>query len=155
MVFHRSLSDSKSFQVSRTLLSILADNNNDELCMVSILPLFSSSPNLFPKSLGTVPSAPTKIDHTVNLVLVIVVIIIILLIWKFFTPALADVFHWRLSDSKSHQVSWTLLRILADLRNAVVAMVSTHPLNSKSFSLRTDPLVTIPDTLVTIGILVP
>ena len=43
------------------------------------------------------------------------------------------VFHWSLSDSKSPQVSWTLLFILADLNNVVVGMVFTCPLISKSF----------------------
>ena len=38
------------------------------------------------------------------------------------------VFHWSLSGNKSPQVSRTLLSILADLNNAVVWMVSTHPL---------------------------
>ena len=37
------------------------------------------------------------------------------------------VFHWSLSDSKSLQVSKTLLSILADLNNVVVWMVSTRP----------------------------
>ena len=37
------------------------------------------------------------------------------------------VFHWSLSDSKSPQVSRTLLSILAVLNNAVVWMVSTRP----------------------------
>ena len=40
----------------------------------------------------------------------------------FFTPALADGFHWSLSDSKSLQVFRTLLSILVDLNNAVVWM---------------------------------
>ena len=44
------------------------------------------------------------------------------------------VFHWSFSDSKSPQVYMTLLSILADLNNAVVWMVSTRPLISKSFS---------------------
>ena len=44
------------------------------------------------------------------------------------------VFHWRLSDSKSSQVSRTLLSILADLNNIVVMIVSTRPLISKSSS---------------------
>ena len=35
--------------------------------------------------------------------------------------------HWSSSDSKSTQVSSTLLSILANLINAVVWMVSTHP----------------------------
>ena len=50
--------------------------------------------------------------------------------------------HRSLSDSKSPQVSRTLLRILADLNNAVVWMVSTRPLIFKSSSPCTNPLVT-------------
>ena len=42
------------------------------------------------------------------------------------------VFHWGLSDSKSPQVSRTLLSILAVLNNAVIWMVSTRPPTSKS-----------------------
>ena len=47
MEFHWSLSDSKSPQVFRTLLSILADLNNGVVWMVSTRPLISksSSPN--------------------------------------------------------------------------------------------------------------
>ena len=44
------------------------------------------------------------------------------------------VFHWSVSDSKSPQVSRTLLSIRADLNNAVVWMVSTHPLIFKHWS---------------------
>ena len=44
------------------------------------------------------------------------------------------VFLWSLSDSKSPQVSRTLLSILADLNNAVVRMVSTRVFISKSSS---------------------
>ena len=40
-------------------------------------------------------------------------------------------FHWSLSDSKSLQVSRTLLCILADLNNNLVWIISTHPLISK------------------------
>ena len=53
------------------------------------------------------------------------------------------VFYWRLSDSKSLQVSKTLLNILADLNNAVVWIVSTRPVISKSSNPNTDPLVTV------------
>ena len=63
-------------------------------------------------------------------------------------------FHWSLSDSKSPQVSWTLLSILAVLNNAVVWMVSTHPPTSKSSSPLSNPLVTVPNAPVTIGIIV-
>ena len=73
---------------------------------------------------------------------------------EFFTPALADGFSLSLSDSKSPQVSMTLHNILADLNNAVVWMVSTHPFISKSSSLFINPLVTVPRALITIGITV-
>ena len=64
------------------------------------------------------------------------------------------VFHWSLSDSKSPQVSRTLLSILAVLNNIVVWMVSTHPPTSKSPSPFSNPLVTIPKAPITIGIIV-
>ena len=44
------------------------------------------------------------------------------------------IFHWSLSDSKFPQVSRTLLSILADVNNAVVWTVSSHPVISKSSS---------------------
>ena len=62
--------------------------------------------------------------------------------------------HGSLSDSKSPQVSRTLLGILADLSNDVVWMVSTRPPISKSSSLFNNPLVTVPKARITIGIIV-
>ena len=64
------------------------------------------------------------------------------------------VFHWRLSDSKSPQVSRTLLSILAVFSNAVVWMVSTQPPTSKSSRPFNNPLVTVPKAPITIGIIV-
>ena len=64
------------------------------------------------------------------------------------------VFHWSLNHSKSPQVSRTLLSILAVLNNVVVWMVSTRPPTSKSSSLFSNPLVTVPNTPITIGIIV-
>ena len=61
------------------------------------------------------------------------------------------VFHWSLSDSKSPQVSRTLLSILTVLNNAVVWMVSTHPPTSKYSSPFSNPLVTVPNAPITIG----
>ena len=58
------------------------------------------------------------------------------------------VFHWSLSDSKSPQVSRTLLN------NVVVWMVSTHPPTSKSSCPFNNPLVTVPSAPITIGIIV-
>ena len=64
------------------------------------------------------------------------------------------VFHWSLSDSKSPQVSRTLLGILAVLNNTVVWMVSTRPPTSKSSSPFSNSLVTVPNAPITIGIIV-
>ena len=63
------------------------------------------------------------------------------------------VFYWSLSDRKSPQVSKTLLSILAVLHNAVVWMVSTRPPTSKSSSPFSNPLVTVPNAPITIGII--
>ena len=63
------------------------------------------------------------------------------------------VFHWRLSDSKSPQVSRTLLNILAVFNNAVW-MVSIRPPTSKSFGHFNNPLVTVPNAPIKIGIIV-
>ena len=64
------------------------------------------------------------------------------------------VLHSSLSDSKSSQVSRTLLSILADLNNIVVWTVSSHPVISKSSSSCTNPLLTVPRAPITIGIIV-
>ena len=63
------------------------------------------------------------------------------------------VFHWSLSV-KSPQVSRIILSILADLRNAVVLMVPTRPLISKSSCPYIHPFLTVPKTPITIGITV-
>ena len=66
------------------------------------------------------------------------------------------VFYWKLSDNKLFffQVSWTLLTDLADLKNAVVWMISVRPLISKSSRLCSNPLVTVPSVLITIRVTV-
>ena len=64
------------------------------------------------------------------------------------------VFHWSWNDSKSPQVSRTLLSILADLNNAAVCMVSTRPFISKSLTPFINPLVTVSSDPITIGITV-
>ena len=65
------------------------------------------------------------------------------------------VFHWSLRDSKSPQVSRTLLSILAVLNSAVVWMVSTRLPTSKSSSSFSNPFVTVPSAPITIDIIVP
>ena len=64
------------------------------------------------------------------------------------------VFHCSLNDCKSPQVSRTLLSILADLNNAIIWMVSTRTLFSKSFSPCNNPFVTLLSAPITIGITV-
>ena len=64
------------------------------------------------------------------------------------------VFHWSLRDNKSPLVSRTLLRILADLSNTVVWIVSIRPLIYKSSCPFTNPLVTLPRAPITIGTIV-
>ena len=62
------------------------------------------------------------------------------------------VFHWSLRDSKSSQISRTLLSIQAVLNNVVVWMVCTlHPIFK--FSRPFSPLVTVPCAPITIGII--
>ena len=64
------------------------------------------------------------------------------------------VFHKSFSESKSPQVSRTLLSILAVFNYAVVWMVSSRPPTSKSCSSFSNPLVTVPKAPITIGIIV-
>ena len=144
MVFHWSLSDSKSPQVSRTLLSILAVLNYAVVWMVSTRPSISESSSPFCNPLVTVPNAPITIYHYYYFYSL-----------EFFLhQRKLMVFHWRLSDSKSPQVSRTLLSILAVLNYAVVWMVSTRPSISEPSSPFCNPLVTVPKAPITIGIIV-
>ena len=76
--------------------------------------------------------------------------------YQLFTPfrVFSMVSHWSLNDNKFPQVSRTFLSILANHNNAVVWIVSTRPLISKSFILYPSPLVTVPSAPITIGITV-
>ena len=73
---------------------------------------------------------------------------------EFFTSVLADGFYWSLSDSKSPQVSRTLLSILTVLHNTVITIVSTSPLTSKSSRPFNNPFVIVPKAPITIGTIV-
>ena len=66
MVFHRSLSESKSSQVYRTRLSILAVLNNVVVWIVSTRPPTSKSSSHFSNPLFTVPNAPITISIIVT-----------------------------------------------------------------------------------------
>ena len=136
------------------------------------IPLISSSPCLFSRSLRTVPWVASTISITVTL--------------KFhsffnsparsrhssmfsgrnyfyyccysfeifFTPALADGFHWSFRDSKSTQVLGTLLSILADINNVVVWMVSTCPFIFKPSIPFTNALWIVPSAEIKSGVTV-
>ena len=62
------------------------------------------------------------------------------------------VFDLSLSDSKSPQVSRTLLSIVFDPSNTVIRMVSTRLLISRFSNTCTSPLVSAPNASITIGI---
>ena len=79
MDLHWNLSDKKSSQVSRTLLSILADLIYAVVWIVFICPLISKSSNPFANPLGIVPSAPITIGITV-----------IFMFHSFFSPLARD-----------------------------------------------------------------
>ena len=68
MVFHWSLSGFKSPQVSRTLLSILTDLNNDVIWMISARPLISKSSCPCTNYLMTITSSPITIGITVTFI---------------------------------------------------------------------------------------
>ena len=68
MVFHWSLSNRKSPQVSRTPLSILVVLNNAVVWMVSTHPPTSNSSSPFSNPLVTVPKAPITIGIIVTCV---------------------------------------------------------------------------------------
>ena len=83
-LFHKSLSDSKYPQVSRTLLSILAVLNIAVVWMVPTRPPTSKSYSPFNNTLVTVPKAPITIDIIVTFMfhgLFMVFLSILALIW--------------------------------------------------------------------------
>ena len=100
-----------------------------------------------------VSQSPKKIyaSYSMGRILISGILLLFIPFWEFFTQALADGFS---QEFELQHVSRTLLSVLADLRNAVVRMVSTRPLISKSSSPCTNPLVTIPRAPITIGIIV-
>ena len=63
VVFNWNLSGCKSPQVSRTLLSTLADLSNAEVWVISIFSLIFSSSSLSSKPLSTVPSVLITTDN--------------------------------------------------------------------------------------------
>ena len=66
MLSHRTLSESKSSQFSRTLLSILADLNYSKVWMATTCPLISKSSFPLTNPLRIVPSSPIATDIPVT-----------------------------------------------------------------------------------------
>ena len=157
------LSDSKSPQVPRTLLSILTDLNYAVVSMVSTRSLVSKSSNPSSNHLVTALRAPIIIGITVIFMpqsffnsltrsrYFIAIIINNTLILENI-PHRLMVFQVSLSDGKSSQVSMTLRSILAVLNNAVVWTVFTRPIISKFCIPCTNSFVIVPSAPVTIGI---
>ena len=146
MVFHWSLSDSKSPQVSRTLLSILAVLNNIVVWMVSTRPPTSKSSSTLSNPLVTVPNAPIIISIFVTCIL-----LLLFAPWEFLTLELADGLLLKFESQQNLEVSRTLI-ILVGLNNAFVLMVSTWPLICKSPSHNIYPLLAVLNVPITIGI---
>ena len=60
------------------------------------------------------------INSTLQVFIIIIIIIIITLLAPFSNQSFLVVFYWNLNDSKSFQVSKTVLSILANFNNSVV-----------------------------------
>ena len=118
MVFHWSLSDSKSPQASRTRLRILAVLSNAVVWIVSTRPPTSKSSRPFNNPLVIVPNAPITIGTIVTfklhsffnslarsrylsfIIIIIIIIIITFLFASFSHQHQLMVFHWSPSDGK-------------------------------------------------------
>ena len=99
MVFHWNLRDNKSPQVSRTLLSILADVYNVVIWIVSTRPLISKSSCPFTKPLVTVPRVPKTITfmfryfhvpHSFKFPSKIPVLILLFAFFQFYSVVIRD-----------------------------------------------------------------
>ena len=163
MVFHWSLRDSKSPQVSWTLLSILSVLNNAVFWMDSTRPPTSKSSSPFNSPFFTVPKAPITIGIIVTFMfhsffnslarsryLSFFSHLLLLFNAVFSLQRELMVFHWSLIDSQPLQVSKTLLSLLTDLNKVALWMVSACPLISNSYK----SLGIVPSTSITIGITV-
>ena len=164
MIFLWRLSDSKSPQVSRTLLSILAVFNYAVVWMVSTRLPNSKSSSPFDNPLVTVPKVPITIGifvtftfHSFFNSLARSRYLSLFSHYYYYYYLLIEslmVFYWSLSENKSPQVSRTLLSILAILNNDVVCMISTRPQTSKSSTPLNNPLITVSKVPITVGIIV-
>ena len=96
-----------------------------------------------------------KITIISNFFIFIQIIIIIIFSDRVFYISFSGwFFYCSLNDSKSPQVSRTLLGILAVLSNVVIWIASTRPPTSKSSRPFNKPLVIVPKAPITIGTIV-
>ena len=134
-----------AFQVSRTRLSIMAVLSNAVVWIVSTRQPICKSSRPFNNPLVTMPNAPI----TIGTIVTFMFHNFLNSFESFSHQRLLMVFQLTWSESKSPQVSWTVLSILADLNNIVVWMVFTWPLISKSSSPCTNSLLTVLSVPVT------
>ena len=109
MVFQWSSRETKSLQVSQTLLCVLVDLNSVVVLMISVSSLISNFSGFLTKPLRPFLACQS--------------LLLLLLLYSFGSFSRQHklmIFHRSLRDSKSPQFSRTLLSILADHNNAVV-----------------------------------
>ena len=119
VVSHWRLSDSKFPRVPRILLSILGDLNNpavlDGLNSSSNYPFLQSFYHFKRTTIFDI-----TVTYKFQLLLSSSSSLLLLLLFYFLRAFYICVFHQSLSDSKSLQVSRTLLSIMADLNSSIV-----------------------------------
>ena len=137
MVFHWSLSDSKSPQVSRTRLSILAVLSNAVVWIISIRLPISKSSRLFNNPLVTVPNAPITTGTIVTFMFHSFFFYFYVLI-LFFT--FLQIYLWSAGTAKSTIVQ-ILIFLLIIMRSGLLAgikwsvcMLKSHSSLCESFS---------------------
>ena len=121
-------------------------SSNAVVWIVSIRPPISKSSRPFNNPLVIVPKAPITIGTIVTFMFHSFL--------RVFSTSFSRWFHTSLSDTRCPQISRTLSSILTDLNNAVVWMVSTGPIVSKSFSPCANTMVTVLDLIITNSITV-
>ena len=84
--------------------------------------------------------SPHRLHLTFSYVLLLLLLLSLSTPLRVFNTTIS---RWSLSDSKCRQVVRNFLSILANLNNAVVWMVSSRPLISKSISPCANPLATV------------
>ena len=160
MGLYWSLGESKSHQVSRTFLGILADLNKAVVWMISTC-LISKSSSPCTSALVTVTRAPITIGFFVtfmfhrffrSLALLLLLLLLLLLILASFSHHLV-VFTRMWMTAGSFQVFRTLLNILTNFENGLVWIVSILPPISSS-SFLSELLSIVPSAPTTTGIIV-